>query len=446
MDLNLLSFEIKLIFFLIINSILIGSLVRAHYVGSKKFRILQVLAIFLARIPSNIFFYIKKIPLNGYFNKSDILLKHKHKKKFTWFITKKRSILLVLPRYDHFEKRSLVEIIDLNNFHTIHTYRHNIDEMNLLVKNKKYFPGLNTLGNSKKFLYWDPLILEDGSLICNGNPGPEFKMDLNSNLKWINDKLIFHHSKMLDHEKNYWVCGRLTNRSKILKNNSLNEVDDDAIVKMNVNGEILYQKSLIEILFENKLWDKNKILELKKIYHPIHLNCIEPVFENTKFWKKGDVFINLKHQSQIILFRPSTNQVLESIKGPFSMQHDIKIISKNKISIFNNNNFLFENKFSEIVIYDFETKKFKKIFNKELKKEKFKTYLSGKSKILKDGSLFVEEARHGRIILFNNKGKKEWEYINKSKNGLIGYTSGCRIIEDENFIKKFNLLLKPIKS
>ena len=196
MDINLLSFEIKLIFFLIINSILIGSLVRAHYVGYKKFRILQVIAIFLARIPSNIFFYIKKTPLNGFFNKSDILLKHKHKKKFTWFITKKRNILLVLPRYDHFEKRSLVEIIDLNNFHTIHTYRHNIDEMNLLVKNKKYFSGLNTLGNSKKFLYWDPLILEDGSLICNGNPGPEFKIDLNSNLKWINDKLIFHGLKI----------------------------------------------------------------------------------------------------------------------------------------------------------------------------------------------------------------------------------------------------------
>ena len=75
-----------------------------------------------------------------------------------------------------------------------------------------------------------------------------------------------------------------------------------------------------------------------------------------------------------------------------------------------------------------------------------KTYLSGKSKILKDGSLFVEEARHGRIFLLNNKGKKEWEFVNKSKNGLIGYTSGCRIIEDENFIKKYNLLIKQIKS
>jgi hypothetical protein len=38
-------------------------------------------------------------------------------------------------------------------------------------------------------------------------------------------------------------------------------------------------------------------------------------------------------------------------------------------------------------------------------------------------------------------GQKEWEYVNKSENGLIGYTSGCRIIEDISFIEKFKSLL-----
>ena len=128
------------------------------------------------------------------------------------------------------------------------------------------------------------------------------------------------------------------------------------------------------------------------------------------------------------------------------MQHDVKVISENEISIFNNNNFLFDNNYSEVVIYNFETNIFRKVFNEQLQKENFKTYLSGKSQILSDGSLFVEEARHGRIILFDNRGQKVWEYINKSLNGLIGYTSGCRVIEDENFIKKFSLLSKQIKS
>ena len=395
----------------------------------------------MAEGPSKIFFYIKKLPISNKFSKTAVLLKHKNKKKFTKFQSKNRGGLLVLPRYDHHEGRSLVEIINLKDFKVIHTYKHDIRNMNKKVKNKKYFSGLNTVTGPKTFLYWDPLILNDGSLICDGNSGPEFKIDFNSNLKWINDEMVFHHSKKLDHESNCWLCGRFFNQSKILNEYSLKEVTDDAIVKINTNGKILFKKSVIEILFENKIWDKNHIAELKKNFQPVHLNCIEPVFYDTKYWKKGDVFINLKHQSQIILYRPSTNKILKTIKGPFSMQHDIKIVSDKEISIFNNNNFIFDNSNSEVIIYNFKNNLFRKIFNKQLIEEDFKTYLSGKSQILNDGALFVEEQRHGRIILFDNMGQKEWEYVNKSENGLIGYTSGCRIIEDISFIEKFKSLL-----
>ena len=66
--------------------------------------------------------------------------------------------------------------------------------------------------------------------------------------------------------------------------------------------------------------------------------------------------------------------------------------------------------------------------------------------ILNDGALMVEEQNHGRIILFNNKGEKEWEFVNKDKNGNIGEISWSRILEDENFIKKFKLLVENKKS
>ena len=54
----------------------------------------------------------------------------------------------------------------------------------------------------------------------------------------------------------------------------------------------------------------------------------------------------------------------------------------------------------------------------------------------------VEEQNHGRIMLFNNKGEKEWEYINKSSNGNIGFVWWSRIIEDEKFIESYKSLLK----
>ena len=57
----------------------------------------------------------------------------------------------------------------------------------------------------------------------------------------------------------------------------------------------------------------------------------------------------------------------------------------------------------------------------------------------------VEESIHGRIILLNNKGEKEWEFINKDKNGDIGILAWTRVIEDELFVQKYKSLIKNKK-
>ena len=104
-----------------------------------------------------------------------------------------------------------------------------------------------------------------------------------------------------------------------------------------------------------------------------------------------------------------------------------------------------DNEYSEVIIYNFETKTFRKLFNDQLQKEDFKTKTEGLSHLFNDGSLMVEEQNHGRIILFNKKGDKEWEFVNKDKNGDIGRVNWSRVIEDELFIKKFKLLVKNKK-
>ena len=108
---------------------------------------------------------------------------------------------------------------------------------------------------------------------------------------------------------------------------------------------------------------------------PIHLNDVEPAFTTTQYWKQGDVFLSSRHQSAIIHYRPSTNKVINYITGPFSQQHDVDIISDKEISIFNNNNFLINNEHSEVLVYNFETKKFKKLFNDQLQKKILKQNL-----------------------------------------------------------------------
>ena len=439
------TYPVFLVLFLsIIGSLAFGSLIKYHFEGGQKYQTLQKTAMFIASVPINARKMIKYRTFN--LDKPERLTKHKDKKRFEQFIENKRNALLVLPRYDHSLSRSVVDIVDLNNFEIIHTYKHDIDEMNDQVTNTEEFPRLRIDNSPIRFIYNHPLLFDDGSLI--GIKNPAYKIDFCSNLQWINDEEILHHSQMLDHEGNIWAGGSQMNpKSKYVKKYMIKEYVDDSIIKINTDGKILYNKSITEILIENNIVFDNFALttSLSNELNPIHLNDIEPTFSDTEYWKQGDVFISIRHQSAIIHYRPSTNKVINYITGPFAQQHDVDVISDKEISIFNNNNFFVDNEYSEVVIYNFETKKFRKLFNDQLQKENFKTDSEGLSHILKDGSLMVEEQNHGRIILFNNQGEKEWEFVNKDKNGDIGFVSWSRIIEDELFIEKFKSLVKNKK-
>ncbi len=435
------TYPVFLVLFLsFVGAIGFGSLLTHHYLGGEKFQSLQNIAVIISKIPSNAKYIIKNRSLN--LNKPLKLDKHKDKKRFEQFIENKRNALLVLPRYDHSLSRSVVDIVDLNNFEVIHTYKHDIDEMNDQITNTKEFPRLEIDNSQIRFEYRHPLLFGDGSLASFYEPA--FKIDFCSNLQWINDEEIFHHSKMLDHDGNIWVGGRMNPTSKYVKKYAIKDFIDDSIIKINTDGKILYNKSVTEILIENNIVADNFALtsSLSNQLDPIHLNDIEPAFTDTEYWQQGDVFISIRNQSTIIHYRPSTNKVINYITGPFARQHDVDIISDKEISIFNNNNFFVDNEYSEVVIYNFVTKKFRKLFNDQLQKENFKTITRGLSHTFKDGSLMVEETNYGRIILFNNKGEKEWEFVNKDKNGDIGFVTWSRIVEDKLLIKNFKSMVK----
>ena len=444
---------IILIFFIL--TILYGSLLRNHYLGDKKFKNLKIVAVFFAEIPSNIK-NLKKLRLRKTLNNKIIFenkddmppaasKKNINKPRFKRFIESTRQELLVLPRYDGDIKRSVVDIIDLNSFKTIHTYKHDVNEMNKLV-------DINNIENSRvriddaeiRFEYRHPLILEDGSLISHSEYAPLFKIDFCSKLVWINQNERFHHSIMKGNNGNILVSSQIYPHSRYISN----FIDDysfqeDAIIILNQDGDILFSKSIVELLAENNIFYESDIFMASE---PIHLNDIEPVLKDGKFWKKGDLFLSSRSQSAIIHYRPKLNKVVNYLKGPFYQQHDVDIISDTEISIFNNNNTILKNgRFSEILIYDFETKTFKKKFQKQLEKSNFRTHTQGLSEILEDGSILVEEQNHGRLILFNKIGQKVWEYVNKDKNGDVQFITWSRIIQDETLINKLKDLISNKK-
>lgn len=431
----------------IIGSIAFGSLVKYFVEGGKNYRFLKTPVMFFSSIPVN----IKKMIENNsiFLDKQKPINRHEDKKRLENFLDNKRNILLVLSRYDADISRSVVEIIDMYNFEIIHSYSHDINEMHKKVQNLEKFPRINIDHSSSRFRYFHPLIFSDGSLIAKSHESVMFKIDFCSNLIWVNDNQKFHHSSNIDHDGNILVGGIFDPPSKYIKKYQINDIKDDAITKINTDGKILYRKSVLEILIENKILPENFALTTKLLNldekDPLHLNDIEPVLSDTLYWKKGDMFLSLRELAAIVHYRPSSNKIINYITGPFSEQHDVDIISDKEISIFNNNNFGVDRHTSEVIVYNFENQKFKKLFNDQLKKENFKTETGGLSHILKDGGLFVDETNWGRFILFNNIGEKKIEFVNKSKKGDINMIYWSRLIEDESFIEEYKSLVKNKK-
>ena len=106
-----------------------------------------------------------------------------------------------------------------------------------------------------------------------------------------------------------------------------------------INSEFGFNKSVTEILIENNLG--HRIFSQQNFNpDPIQLNDVVPVQINGPFFKKGDLFLSLRHLSMVILYRPSNNKIVKVIEGGFNFQSDVDIIDDKTISIYNNNVFL----------------------------------------------------------------------------------------------------------
>ena len=181
----------------------------------------------------------------------------------------------------------------------------------------------------------------------------------------------------------------------------------------------------------------------------VHLNDIQPVLTDSKYWKKGDLFLSLRNQNMVMLYRPSTNKIIWSQNGPWLRQHDIDILDSTRIGIFGNNVIDAQNldKTGVLIdghnnqyIYDFSTNIITKPYEQLFKSSKIGTISEGLSRILKDETIFIEETNQGRIV-FGDKNHEMWSYIDRiDKNKVSRLCWSTYITESEfktlNFIKK----------
>ncbi len=353
---------------------------------------------------------------------------------------------LLLSIIDGDINEGVAKLIDLTNFEVLHVWNPDIDAFNNIVNQVNEFKYLDRDSNDSRVVIGHPKLVKDGGLIFQTD-APLRKIDACSKLIFQNSDDKFHHSLETDSDGNIWVPSRIYPQSLPIEKVGRNireerGFDDDAIAKLSGNGEMLYEKSVAQIFIENGL--EYLIFSVNGssnfLADPIHLNDIQPVNFDGNYWKKGDVFLSLRSQSMVILYRPSTNKIIWKGTGPFFHQHDVNILDEHRISIFNNNskNFAdgeYVDGNNEVIIYDFKTDKYSLYLNDALAENEVRTVTQGRSKILPNGDLFVEESNYARTLYFNSDGSLRWTHVNRADNGNLHVLGWSRILYTDDDIK-----------
>lgn len=213
-----------------------------------------------------------------------------------------------------------------------------------------------------------------------------------------------------------------------------------AIIKIDGSSETY---NLMEMLKKNDL--EYLIYRSGLEADPFHINSVfkaERDYSDTPILK-GDILLSLRHQSLLIVVRPSTNEVVWYKSGPWLNQHDASFTEDGDILVFDNNVVssharrvdevpLFRDKFeNRILIYSFANNDVYEI-GKKCKTEGVYTVTGGSvSKIL--NFLAISYENQGIVTFCDmNTGKKDLLAI--EKDGYIDRESNLPMSLNDNVI------------
>ncbi len=439
-----IKYVLIILYFCFLFTLFFGWAVKHVVMGGTRFGNFKYLILDLASVPTN--------TKNFFKNKEHGLLikNHDFNEIDSWIINEKNYVdgenkgFILISRFDGDKKRSIVELFDIKKGSVIHTWIPDIDKINKLSKIEKKYLDLERDFNSSRYRIIHPLLLDNGSIIFQGN-SPLLRINLCSELEWAIDG-IFHHSIEIGNENTLWVPSRFRpstiNVGKSFQDNKENHYDD-GIAQITFDGKVLFNKSVVQILIDNNL--KNLIFPTGEAWYfdPMHLNDVEPVLKDGKYWKKGDVFFSVKHINTIFLYRPEQNKIIWYKNGPWRHQHDVDIISDKEISVFDNNkNYDFSgvDNFNKITIFNFEDNKTTDYLENAMEDNKIRTFAEGLHTILPNKDLMIEETESGRLALFRNDGSLKWQYINKTINNDVYRLNWSRFLDS----KKYSDIIKTI--
>lgn len=345
--------------------------------------------------------------------------------------------ILLVSSYSSEYGVSTVYLYDLQSKEKIHEWIPPIDEIHEATSfkgNVNESPEF-AVNNKSNYRTQHPLLMDDGSVVFHSGNGPLVKIDACSNLVWTIDR-TFHHSIEKGKDGNLYVPIVVTepgSPTELMTNiHFVNPMREDAIAKISASGEILQVYSIKDALLKAGYFGLLYGVGEYTVDR-FHLNDIQPIDVHDDFVRKGDLALSFRHLSTVLLYRPSTDEIVWLKTGPWFNQHDVDYHGDGKFTIFGNDYVLlkgsedgvFPRNSSNIWIYDQKSGN-AKIY---LELDKYTTAATqGLHKLLSNGDVFVENANMG-ILMQTGKTGKKWAYVNSIGKDEIGAMHWSRYLD-----------------
>jgi hypothetical protein len=334
---------------------------------------------------------------------------------------------LLMSRYDGTRGGASVELIDLRDLSVRHRW---LPDADALFAGITLTPDPTVAGKWNRYYFEavHPWLRADGGLLVKDHFSPLFHIDRCGGLVAADESLIFHHSTEADADGNLWMPVHIRPR----KPDYPPDFSEDGLAQFAPDGRLLQLLSLPDIYEANGLFAQ---IFGAGAYDddPFHLNDIQPVLADSPHWRKGDLFLSLRHVSTVLLFRPSTGRILWLKQGPWLGQHDVDILDDHRIAVFDNRAYQrgrgpLVADASETVIYDFATGTITAPLRAAFRREQIETFSEGLQELTEAGNLIVEEENAGRLAILAPDGALLAEFVNRADNGKIYTMSWSRPI------------------
>ena len=314
--------------------------------------------------------------------------------------------------YEHIRWKSVFELIDLSGRKIVHVWQ-----------------STQTRGTSPPNAY----PLPDGSLIVIESAEVVTRLDAcSNNVEW-RKPLRAHHSLERDADGNFWAPFNIV--PPTVPGVSRN-FEDHGLLNFSPSGEVLLRIPLWEALVRGGY---RHVLYAMNHYErdPLHVNDVQPVLRDGPFWRRGDLFVSLRTNSVVLLYRPATDEVIWLRSGPWLHQHDVDIVGESEISVFSNNTVTLPSGWdqvlgaNEVYIYDFATGEARSPWREAMRRHDVRTATMGTATVLGDGGLIVQEHEYGRLLRLSADGAVRWSYVNRASDGQVYRAGWSRYLDAE---------------